>query len=105
MVTMAEQESDNGRRRIPRLSPDQIVERARRVLNDLGGMDVERVTSVQPDDDGKGWRVQLEVLAVHRVPETADVLARYEVSLSRGGQFRGYREVGRRRRADVEEMQ
>lgn len=104
MVNMAEQDSDTGRRRTPRLSPDLIVERARRVLDDLGGMEVERVTGVQPDEDGKGWRVDLEVLEVRRVPDTADVLARYEVLMSRGGQFRGYRQIGRRRRADVEDM-
>lgn len=100
---MAEQGTDNGRRRVARISPEEIVQRARRVLDDLGGMEVERVTGVQPDDDGNGWLVDLEVVEVRRVPDTADVLARYQVAMSRGGQFRGYRQLGRHRRADVED--
>jgi hypothetical protein len=84
-------------------SPVEIVESVRRVLDDLGGLDVESVTGVEADDDG--WRVSVEVVEVRRVPDTADVLAKYEVSMSKSGQFRGYRQVGHRLRSQIEEMQ
>jgi hypothetical protein len=92
--------SSQPRRR--RVSPDEIVERAKKVLYDLGGMDVDRVTGVEADD--QGWRVNLEVVETRRIPDTADIIAKYEVLLSRGGRFRSYRLVGRRRRDQLEDL-
>jgi hypothetical protein len=57
---------------------------------------------VEADDDE--WRVLLEVVELRRVPDTSDVLARYEVRMSRTGKFRGYRQVGRRLRSQTEEL-
>jgi Gas vesicle synthesis protein GvpO len=84
-----------------RKSPDEIIERVHRVLDDLGDMEVERVTGVEVDDDG--WRVNVEVLEMRRIPDTADILAKYEVRLTSGGQFLGYRQVGRRLRGQLED--
>lgn len=83
-------------------SPLQIVARARKALDDLGGMQVERVVGVEADDDE--WRVLLEVVELRRIPDTSDVLARYEVQLSRAGKFRGYRQLGRRLRSQTEDL-
>lgn len=94
--------SNSSRQRTSSKSPVEVVESVRRVLDDLGGLDVERVTGVEADDDG--WRVTVEVVEVRRIPDTADVLARYEVSMSKSGQFRGYRQVGHRLRSQIEEM-
>lgn len=106
---MAESETDNqtadGSSAQPkrrRVSPDEIVERAKKVLDDLGGMVVDRVTGVEADD--QGWRINLEVVETRRIPDTADIIAKYEVLLSRGGRFRSYRLVGRRRRDQLEDM-
>jgi hypothetical protein len=95
-------DTTNNRGRSQHVPPNEIVDRARRVLDDLGGMEPERVVGLEADDDG-GWRVEFEVVEVRRVPDTADILARYEVSMTKAGQFRAYRQVGRRRRADVED--
>jgi hypothetical protein len=84
-----------------RKSPDEIIERVHRVLDDLGGMEVERVTGIEADDDG--WRVNVEVLEMRRIPDTADILAKYEVRLTNGGQFMSYRQVGRRLRGQLED--
>jgi hypothetical protein len=65
-------------------------------------MDAERVIGVEPDNEGDGWRVMVEVVELRRVPDTADVLAIYEVSISTGGQFLSYRQVGRHLRGRVE---
>lgn len=85
-----------------RVSPDEIVERARKVLDELGGMDVDRVTGVEADDEG--WRITVEVVETRRIPDTADIIAKYEVLLSRGGRFRSYRLLGRRRRDQLEDV-
>jgi hypothetical protein len=91
-------ENDGG----ARLPADKIVMRARKVIDDLGGMDVDRVTAVEEEDDG--WRVNVEVVETRRIPDTSDILARYQVRLTHGGQFRGYRQIGRRRRDQLEDM-
>lgn len=84
-----------------RKTPDEIVERARIVLDDLGGMQAERVTGVEADGDE--WRVAVEVVEMRRIPDTADILAKYEVRLSSGGQFVSYKQVGRRLRGQLED--
>lgn len=95
--------SSSANRRTSSKSPVDIIASVRRVLDDLGGLDVERVTGVEADDDS--WRVTVEVVEVRRIPDTADVLAKYEVTMSKSGQFRGYRQIGHRLRSQIEELQ
>lgn len=78
---------------------------ARRVCEELGelvGREPEGVVSLERTEDG--WSVGVEVLELHRVPDTADVLAEYEVSADSRGRLTGYRRVARyargRTRAD-----
>lgn len=101
---MAEENQNSGRpeRRGGGRSPVQIVERARRALDDLGGMTVDRVIGVEADEDE--WRVTVEVVELRRIPNTSDILARYEVQMSKAGKFRGYRQVARRLRSQTEEI-
>ena len=47
------------------------------MLDELGGMDVDRVTGVEADDEG--WRITVEVVETRRIPDTADIIAKYEV--------------------------
>lgn len=98
---MAENNSAQTQRRAGR-SPVQIVQRVRHVLDELGGLTVDQVVGVEADDDE--WRVTVEVVEVRRVPETADILARYEVQMSKAGKFRGYHLVGRRLRSQIGDM-
>lgn len=100
---MSESQSSNGAAsgKVRRVQPDEIVERAKQVLDDLGSMAADRVTGIESDDEG--WRVDLEVVETRRIPDTADIIAKYEVRLSRGGRFRSYRLLGRRRRDQLED--
>jgi hypothetical protein len=61
----------------------RIVDRAREQLNELHGADAESVSSVRRTADG--WCIGLEVVEVHRIPESTDVLATYEVELDDDG--------------------
>ena len=78
------------------------MESVRKVLDDLGGLDVERVTGIEADEEG--WRVTVEIVEVRRVPDTTDVLGKYEVTMSKAGRFRGYRQIGHRLRSQIEEL-
>ena len=54
-------------------SPPQAAQQ----LLELTGKAAEGVTGLERTDDG--WKVQVEVVEVRRIPDTTDVLALYEV--------------------------
>jgi Gas vesicle synthesis protein GvpO len=70
-----------------------VTTRARRFLQELSGAEPESVSAI--DRTAGGWRVTVEVVEVHRIPESTDVLATYEVELDRDGDLVRYE---RRRR-------
>jgi hypothetical protein len=94
VATEEHRPSENGR-----VSAAEAVRRARRQLSDVTGRAVEAVTSIERTDDG--WRVELEVLELHRVPETTDVLAAYDVTLTPRGRLVGFRRERRYHRGQA----
>ena len=62
-------------------------------LLELTGRGAEGVTGVEKTEDG--WRVQVEVVELRRIPETTDLLATYEVTMSDSGTMSGYRRLRR----------
>lgn len=51
--------------------------------------------------EGKEWRVLAEVLERKAVPDTQDILGRYELKLDENANLLGYKQVMLRRRADL----
>lgn len=84
---------DPNRRSGARLSPAALARRMCSELGELVGREPEGVISLEQTEDG--WRVGVEVLELHRIPDTADVLAEYEVTADARGQLTGYRRVAR----------
>ena len=82
------------------LSPARLARRACNDLAELLGREIEGVVSLERSDDG--WCVGIEVLEIARVPDTADVLAEYEVLTDRRGRLRGYHRVRRYTRASTQ---
>ena len=66
---------------------------AREVVLGLTGKTPESITGLQRSEDG--WRVQVEVLEMERIPSTTDVMAIYEVTLDDEGELQGYSRVHR----------
>ena len=58
---------------------------AARQLTELTGRDVEGVSGLERTDDG--WRVRLDVVELHRIPETTDLLAVYDVDVDTNGEL------------------
>lgn len=85
------QGSRDGRKPPP--SPAKLARRACGDLEDLIGREVEGVVSLERTDDG--WCFGVEVLETARIPDTADVLAEYEVNADRRGRLVGYHRVRR----------
>jgi len=78
---------------------------ARRTALDLAAdvleYDVDGVIKVEPADDG--WRVLVEVVEREAVPDTNDILGRYELSLSGTGELTEFGLVERYRRDELKE--
>jgi len=85
----------------PRLSAVDVADRAVQQLSRLTGKTAEGVTGIDRDDDG--WLVTVEVLELRRIPETTDVLARYEIQTDEKGELTGYRRAGRYTRGAARE--
>ncbi|UPM45052.1 gas vesicle protein GvpO [Halocatena salina] len=56
---------------------------------------------VEVDRDEEGWRVIVEFIERRSIPDTQDILGRYEVRLSVDGQIHSYRRRNRYRRDDT----
>ena len=81
------------------MRPAELAQRAAAELADLLGRPPESIVSLDRTEDG--WRVGVEVLETRRIPDTADVLAEYEVATDRHGEVVGYRRVRRYARGRV----
>lgn len=62
-------------------------------IAELTGRQPERVTAVEPTDDG--WRVGVEVVEDERIPSSSDILAIYETDFDLSGEVLSYRRVRR----------
>jgi len=71
----------------------QIAQEAARQLLELTGREAEGVVAMERTDDG--WRIEVEVVEVRRIPDTTDVLALYEVTVDGDGDLEGYRRLRR----------
>jgi hypothetical protein len=80
----------------------QLLEVAREQVADVTGRKVETVSGLHRNGDD-GWVVTLEVLELERVPDTMDLLATYEVSLSEDGDVLGFERRRRYHRAAVDD--
>ncbi|MGE9693358.1 gas vesicle protein GvpO [Streptomyces sp. NRRL F-5630] len=74
----------------------EIATEAADELAALIGHEAEGVSAVRRGE--AGWRVEVDVVEVHRIPDTTSLLATYEMSLDEEGQLVEYRRLRRFRR-------
>ncbi|WP_078628934.1 gas vesicle protein [Streptomyces sp. 142MFCol3.1] len=80
-------------RRSRKLRPAEALREAREQLAELTGKPVDAVSTFSVTDDG--WRLEVEVLELSRVPDTMSLLASYEVTLDEQGMLTGYHRLRR----------
>jgi hypothetical protein len=80
------------------MSLPEIALRAREQLSALTGLKAGSVSSLQHDD--QGWRVVAEMVELKRIPESADILASYELLLDETGALLSYQRTRRYNRGD-----
>jgi hypothetical protein len=79
-----------------KLSPPELVRRARDQMEELFGKPVESVSGFgHPEDNGGGWTVTLEILELPRIPDTTSLLGTYEVTLDSNGDLTDAKRVRR----------
>lgn len=69
------------------------------VIEKLLNKKAESVVSVAKE--GKEWKVLADVLERRAVPDTQDILGRYELRVDEKGELLGYKQVLTKRRADL----
>ena len=95
---MAERSNNNGH---AKLSAPQAVQAVRESLPALLGKEIESVLGVERDEEG--WVVTVQVLELHRIPPTTDVLGAYIATIDEGGDLTGYRRRRRYTRSQVDD--
>jgi len=81
------------------VSATTAARRAAEAVSELTGHDVETVISIEPRDDG--WKIGVEVVETRRIPDSADILATYEVQLDSVGDLVSYRRTQRYARGQL----
>lgn len=79
--------------RAPERGPVAVARSVGRQLQELSGKAPESVTAVESTEEG--WLLHYEVVESHRVPDSADILALYEVRADKRGNLASYRRLRR----------
>lgn len=75
----------------------EIHNRVREVAADLIGGDLDGINSVRREEDN--WTVVVNLVERHSVPDTQDIIGRYEVHLDSDGEITSYHRLSRYRRS------
>jgi hypothetical protein len=89
--------AENGRR----ISLVMVARRAAEHVAALTGRHPESVISIEPRDGD--WRVGVEVVETRRIPDSADILAIFEVLVRPSGDLISYRRIRRYTRGQVDQ--
>jgi Gas vesicle synthesis protein GvpO len=89
--------SSRGRDRSPR----EVAFAAARQMQELIGRPIEAVTGIEKN--GREWTVTVEVLELERVPNTTDMLGKYELTVDKNGELTGAQRTRRYNRAEAGE--
>lgn len=77
----------------------EIRDHVREVAADIIGRDLDGIAAIHRNDDT--WTVAVDVVERHSVPDTQDIMGRYEIHLEPSGEIREYSCSSRYRRGDT----
>ncbi len=81
-------------------SMQQIIEKAREELSKVTGLELS--TTLGAVKEEKGWKVSLEMVEKHSIPDQMDILAVYEVIVDNDGNVIEFNRTRLRKRVDTE---
>ncbi len=83
-----------------KLKIQEIAEKARSMAEMILLKKVDGISSLAREGDG--WKVEAEVLERKSIPDTQDILSKYEMRFDETGELTGYKRMGIRHRGDME---
>lgn len=86
--TSKREQTTTKRRTTPKISANKATVAALKQLQLLTTRTPESVVGLVAHEDG--WRITIEVVESARIPNTADIMAEYEVDIDGSGELTGY---------------
>lgn len=78
----------------------QLIEIAREELSKVTGLELS--TTLATVKDERGWRISIDMIEKHSIPDQMDILATYDVVLDEDGKLLEFNRTGLRKRCDTE---
>jgi len=78
----------------------ELIEKAREELSSITGLELS--TTLGAVKEEKGWKVTVEMVEKHAIPDQLDILAIYEVFLDDDGNVIEFKRARLRKRMDIE---
>jgi len=85
------------------LSIPEMVEKTREGLAKVTGLELS--TTLGATKEERGWKVSVEMIEKHSIPDQMDILAIYEAILDDAGNLIEFNRKGLRKRVDTEEIE
>jgi hypothetical protein len=77
----------------------QLIEIAREELSKVTGLELS--TTLGASKDERGWRISMEMIEKHSIPDQMDILAVYDVILDDDGKIVEFNRASLRKRVDT----
>jgi len=84
-------------------SMQELIKKAREELSKVTGLELSTTIGAAKED--KGWKVTLEMVEKHSIPDQMDILAVYDVMLDDDGNVIEFNRARLRKRADTETVE
>ena len=85
------------------LAIGEVIEKARSDLSKLTALEIGSTVGAARDEDG--WKVNVEVVEKHSLPDGMDVLATYQTKLDPDGNMLEFNRIRMRKRIDTEDVE
>jgi len=85
------------------MTVSELIERAREEMSKITKLELS--TTLGAVKDEKGWRISLELVEKHSIPDQMDVLAVYDVWLDDDGNLLEFKRGRLRKRIDTTEAE
>jgi len=84
------------------LAIPQLIEKAREELSKVTGLELGSTVGAAKEEEG--WRVSVEMVEKHSLPDQMDILANYEALVDDDGNLISFNRKALRKRIETEEV-
>ncbi len=81
-------------------SVPELVEKAREELGKVTGLEISTTSGAVKEE--KGWKISVEAIEKHSIPDQMDILAIYDVILDENGNLIEFNRKSLRKRIDTD---